>query len=148
MNAVLIRESQEKDLAEITLLQQTLAEEDLIYGFVSVSEGSLKEKLGPYFLVAEVGERIVGFVYGRVQESKGLAVIPQGESYLEVEDIFVKKEFRDQGIGGKLLDQVIKVAKTQGVERLLVYSASKDIDGVLNFYRHHGFKPWYIQMYK
>ena len=34
------------------------------------------------------------------------------------------------------------------VKRFLVYSASKDVDGILRFYRKHGVQSWLVQMVK
>jgi hypothetical protein len=32
--------------------------------------------------------------------------------------------------------------------RFVVATVTKDMDKILNFYRRHGFKPWYVQMFK
>lgn len=33
------------------------------------------------------------------------------------------------------------------MERFRVYSATKDVDRILAFYRRHGFKSWYTEMF-
>lgn len=148
MDQLLIREATQNDISRVIQLQKLLIKEDLIYGFTPESERELIKKIGNYFLVTEVGGDIIGFIYGQVLKSEGLATIPQGEQYLEIEEIYIKPEFRNQGVGGKLLDRVVEEAKKNGVEKFSIYSASKDIDGILNFYRKHDFKPWFIQMVK
>jgi len=34
------------------------------------------------------------------------------------------------------------VARAEGIRRFLLYSASQDVEGILAFYRAHGFRPW------
>ena len=80
--------------------------------------------------------------------SKGLVVIPEQETYVEIDNVYVKPEFRNRDIGGKLIDRLLDVAEQNGIQRFFVSSDSKDMDKILNFYRSHGFKPWYIQLFK
>jgi len=60
----------------------------------------------------------------------------------------VTAEHRSSGIGGMLLDGLLEAARRNGVERSLVYSATRDLEKVLRFYRRHGFKNWYVRMYR
>ena len=80
--------------------------------------------------------------------SEGLAVIPAQQRYFEVEDIYVRPEFRSRGIGGLLLGDLLRVAKEDGIERLSVYTATKDVDRVLRFYRDHGFESWFVRLFR
>ena len=52
-----------------------------------------------------------------------------------------------QSIGGKgirseLVGKTLEQAREKGLEKALVYSASKDIYRVLNFYEGQGFGSW------
>ena len=143
-----IRKCTPGDIDEVCRMQTEWAEENITYGFVPSSREVLINRLGPYFFVADVEGRIVGFVYGTVHVSEGLAVIPAGQQHLEIDDIYVEPEFRGRRIGGMLLDRLVQAAEQNGVRRFLVYSATKDMDEILRFYRGHGFKPWYVQMFK
>lgn len=147
MNNINIRKATQKDINLIILLQQELVREKAIYGFVPSSKEELTKKLD-YFYIAEDNQQIIGFVYGSVHVSEGLAVIPKGEQYLEIDDIYVMPEFRSKEIGAELLEVITKAAENQGIKRFLVYSASKDIDKILKFYRDNNFKPWNVQLYK
>lgn len=112
------------------------------------SEAQLGARLGPYFLVAEVDGQVVGFVSGSTHESDGAAVVPEGVVYLEVADLYVAAPSRRGGIGGRLLDELLAVARREGVRKVLVYSATKDVRRVLTFYERQGFRPWYVQMFR
>lgn len=148
MNNVVVRKGDYNDIDAICGMQKQWLEEDITYGFVPNSREELIKRVGPYFLVADVDRCIVGFVLASIHVSKGSAVIPAGQQYLEIDDIYVRPEFRNSGIGGKVLDRLIHTAQHHGIERFMVYSATKDLDKILGFYRKHGFKSWCIQMFR
>lgn len=147
MPNVTIRECTEEDLDAVSRLQQRWEAEDITYGLTAESRERLAERLSPYFFVAEGDATIEGYVFGSVQVNEGSIVLPQGERYLEVDEIYVRPESRGKGIGGTLLDRLMATARRDGIHRFLVYSATKDVDGILEFYRRHGFKSWYVQMF-
>jgi ribosomal protein S18 acetylase RimI-like enzyme len=60
----------------------------------------------------------------------------------------VQPGFRNQNIGGKLIERLLEIAGQAGIQRFLVATVTKDMDKILNFYRSHGFKPWYVQLFK
>ena len=112
------------------------------------SREQVKAALGPYFLVAEAGGEVIGFIAGSARISEGTAVIPPGESYLEIHDLYISPGFRKQGVGSSLVSQLLTRAKQHGVAYALLYSAAEDIHGILKFYEQHDFQTWYIQMFK
>jgi ribosomal protein S18 acetylase RimI-like enzyme len=65
------------------------------------------------FIVAESDNQIIGYAVGSV----GLKD-PRGESYGEIDEIFVKKIFRGGFVGKTLLDHLIKIMKRRGTKRL------------------------------
>lgn len=148
MKKVNIRPANSNNLDAISKLQEDLAGENIIYGFLPKNKEQLAQKLGQYFLIVEINDEIVGFVYGSEHTSTGLAVIPKGQKYFEIDDIYVKPELRGMDIGNQLLNRITQIAKRNGIERFLVYSSSKDTQRILKFYESHGFKPWYIQLFK
>lgn len=100
-------------------------------------------------MVAESNRSLVGYINGSVGLSQeGVAVIAAQELYLEIENIYVKPDFRNMQIGGKLMARLLEVAEQNGIQRFLVATDSKDMDKALNFYRRHGFQPWYVRMFK
>lgn len=132
-------------------LQRAWAEEAITYGYAPATREALLPLLGPYFLVAEVARNIVGFAYGTPVPGDGneaTAVIPAGQPYLSIDEIYVAPGHRNQGIGGRLLHQITATARANGVTRFVVYSASKDLDGILRFYRAHGFRSWNVQLFQ
>lgn len=63
------------------------------------------------------------------------------EPYGWVEDVFVKKDFRGQGWGKKLMRQVLARAKREGCYKVVATSRYKRAR-VHDFYQGLGFKDW------
>jgi ribosomal protein S18 acetylase RimI-like enzyme len=148
MSKLSIRECLYKDLDCIVSLQQQWSKEEITYGFVPADKSHLETKLGKYFFVAELNNEIVGFVYGTINKAKNMNVIDNGETYIEIDDIYTAINNRGTNIGTLLLDKVLEVAKGNGIERSLIYSSTKDIDSIIKFYKKHDYKTWCIQMFK
>jgi ribosomal protein S18 acetylase RimI-like enzyme len=148
VNQIIIRQAVAADVPSVCLLQTRWFEEGNVYGFVPDGEQEVEAALGPYFLVAEVGGETVGFISGSAHKSEGSAVMPVEASYLEIDNLYVSPEFRRLGIGGGLLTRLLKRARQQGLAYALLYSAAKDIQGVLRFYEEHNFQSWYIRMFQ
>lgn len=108
----------------------------------------LRNNIGEYFWVAEINSEIVGYITGSVHVSDGLAVIGQGEHYLEVDEVYVHPEYRSGNIGHVMVDKLLETAEGNGITRSVVYSATKQWQKIIGFYEKHGFKMWFVQMYR
>lgn len=148
MDNLIVRVCTYEDLEYIVSLQQQWRTEDITYGFVPGDKSYLEGKLGKYFYVAELNNKIIGFVYGTVHKSENMAIFNDGELYIEIDDIYVSQSNRDTGLGGLLLEKLLDVAKEDGIERSIIYSSTKNMDSIIKFYKKHDYKTWYIQMYK
>lgn len=144
---MIIRECVASDIESVCKLQQRWFDEGIVHGWVPSPPDKLLAALGSHFLVAEQGENLIGFIVGTVKTSAGLAVIPHGESYIEIDDIYVEPESRSENVGSALVERLLLHAKEAGARHALVYSATKDIRRILAFYEKHGFKSWNIQMF-
>lgn len=98
---------------------------------------SKHQKIGKYFFVAELNGEIIGFVYGTVHKAEDMAVIDNGQLYIEIDDIYTDANHRSTGIGTLLLDKALEVAKENGIERSLIYSSTKDMASIIKFYEKH-----------
>ena len=144
---MLVRPAVIADVPFVARLQQKWSEEDNTHGFVPENQQQIENALDSY-LVAEVGGSIVGFISGAVRTSEGTAVIPAGESYFDVDNLYVMPEFRNRGVGSSLITRRLAQAKQQGVSYALVYSAAKNIEEIVKFYERHNFQSWYVQMFR
>jgi GNAT superfamily N-acetyltransferase len=109
---------------------------------------TILERFPVDFLVVESNGQLVGYIHASTHYEQRVEVIPKGEPYLEIEDIYVHPASRSQDIGGKLLEQVFEIAQQEGIQRFVVGTKSKETDKILGFYRSHGFTPWRIQFFK
>jgi GNAT superfamily N-acetyltransferase len=141
-----VRAARSDDAPAIAELYRRWEAEDITRGLAADPVDRLLARLGPYWFVAELAGRVVGFVGGATRESEGLAVIPAGQAYLEVEDLYVEARQRSRGLGGRLLDRALREAAARGVERALVYSSNRDWQRTVAFYRRHGFEMWFVRM--
>ncbi|HEV2125845.1 MAG TPA: GNAT family N-acetyltransferase [Chloroflexota bacterium] len=157
---ITIRRCHEADLTVVAALYRAWEAEDITWGLRADDEGALREKLGPFFLVAEVEvERTrdadrrppsIGFVTAQIRHAAPgeVAVFPAGAAYLEVEDLYVTTAWRDAGVGTHLMEHLFEAARAQGVESSLVFSATKDLARIVRFYERFGYQPWGVQFFK
>jgi ribosomal protein S18 acetylase RimI-like enzyme len=152
MEPIRIRPCTRDDLDGVMALERQWEQEDIAYGdFNPMSREAylaVLERFPAYFLVAERAGHLVGYIHVSVQRDRPVEVIPAGEPYVAIEDIYVQSDVRDQGIGGALLERVFAVAQQAGIQRFVVGTLSKEADSILKFYRSHGFTPWRIQFFK
>jgi GNAT superfamily N-acetyltransferase len=148
MNEIAIRQCNQDDIDNIIGMESRWAQEGITYGLVPSEREQLQGYIGPYFLVAEAKGITVGFIYGSIKVSEEWAIMNEGQRYLRIDGIYVSPEFRNRGIGGALLNRLIETAEGDGIQRSLVYSATRELDVILRFYRRHGFKSWYVQMFR
>jgi RimJ/RimL family protein N-acetyltransferase/GNAT superfamily N-acetyltransferase len=142
----LVRACRPDDVPAVAELYREWEAEGVTRGLAADPPARLADRLGPFWFVAESASRLVGFVGGEVRASEGMTVIPAGQPYLEVEDLYVQAGHRSRGLGGRLLDRTLREAAERGVERALVYSSNRAWERTVAFYRRHGFEMWFVRM--
>jgi GNAT superfamily N-acetyltransferase len=152
MEQVGIRACTANDIDGVIVLERQWEREEIAYGnFNPLSReaySTILERFPAYFLVAESAGQLVGYIHASTDHAQRVAVIPESEPCVEIEDIYVAPDFRSQDIGGKLLERVFEIAHQEGIHRFTVGTLSKETDKILKFYRSHGFTPWRIQFFK
>ncbi len=151
MQQVSIRECTHQDLESIFQLDHLWDEEGVAYVFTYGNREDFIadfERFQKYFLVAESNGQIIGYINGSVRVNEKVEVLPKQETYLEIENIYVRPEYRDRHVGGDLIEQLLAIAEQNGIKRFVVSTVTKDMDRILKFYRRYGFKPWYVELFK
>lgn len=85
-------------------------------------------------LVAEVDGKIVGYLAGAIREVESWRPIKR----TELENMLVKEDFRDKGVGAKLVQEFFKWSREQGAERVLVVVYATN-ERATKFYEKMGF---------
>lgn len=94
------------------------------------------------FLVAEVKKNLIGCCFGEIENKRGWQKYKQG-GYIGL--IFIKKEFRRNGIGKSLVHEVIRWFRSKRIRdiRLDVYCKNK---AAIDSYKKIGFSNHIIEM--
>lgn len=124
MNNLEIREMTLSDLQEI---ENTLETEFDDFWNASILESELKNTLSKY-IVAKIETEIVGFA----------GVIDTLEQ-LEITNIVVKKKFRNNGIGNALLIELIKLAKINNKDKIIL-EVNNENKPAIKLYEKNGFR--------
>ncbi|MBS3055424.1 MAG: GNAT family N-acetyltransferase [Candidatus Aenigmarchaeota archaeon] len=86
-------------------------------------------------LVAEFGNEIVGYLVGSVKKMESWRPVRR----TEIEEMFVKENFRSKGVGSRLVRHFLKWSKESKTQRVLVFVYDSNSKGI-KFYKKMGFK--------
>jgi len=87
-----------------------------------------------FYLIAENKKQIIGFASLHIQN-----LLHHCGRVAEIQEIYVSPWFRYQGVGIKLLNKLIKMARLKGCVRIEVSSGTKN-KKIHKFYKKHGLK--------
>lgn len=96
----------------------------------------MADKDRPIF-VALIGEKIVGYIFGIITETKGSTMLFDMKT-LHLDDVCIDKSYRGTGIGGELMEYVMAWAKAVGCDRMDL-DVWEFNDGARRFYEKYGF---------
>ncbi len=82
-----------------------------------------------------VDDEIVGYLYGSIEvENKSRSYAEPGDCYFELEEIYVLPEYRNQGVGRRLIGFIEGYVRACGCKSIRLNAVSKDYKRLLNFY--------------
>lgn len=144
-----VRPAEARDLQAVQILSRLWAEEGCTDGYVACTAEHLQPWLdGGYFLVGEFQGEVVAYAAGVVKLGKGYIFKPEGEQYLNVDEVFVHADHRDKGLGTRLVQALLDKAEAEGIVRSMVGSNNVDWLATYRFYERHGYRMQSIQMYR
>jgi ribosomal protein S18 acetylase RimI-like enzyme len=85
-------------------------------------------------LVAEVNDQVIGMCSGQLTVSTA-----EGGPALLVEDVIVHEDYREQGVGKRLMQEIAEWGKTQDVSRFQLL-ADRNNAPALEFYKRLGWQ--------
>ena len=119
-----------ENVKQLIELSRVWMNEDITNGLIENEENDLKE---PCFAAFD-GEKIIGYAFGHyyVRESK-LSSVPVGSKCFELDELYVLKEYRSQGIGKALFEAMESEIKKEA-DYLTLPTSTKDYKRILHFY--------------
>lgn len=144
---VTLRKCTMNDVPQIVELSRLWADEAVTFAYPASNVEKISKRLGDYFWVAEQKGRIIGYTHGVIQTSQ-YPIFPLNSQFLEIYEVYVHPDYRADGVGHQLVDRIIAEAESNGVTHAIVGSSNLDWQRIVGFYERHGFKIWYVQMYR
>jgi len=124
----LIHEAEEKDLQIISELERDLFSEEKWSYFQILRE--FKNDFSK-ILVFKEKEEIIGYLIFREIEPE-----------IEIFKIGVKKEYQRKGVGTKLIQKLIEIAREKNISKIFLEVKASNLSAY-NFYKKLGFKEMY-----
>jgi ribosomal protein S18 acetylase RimI-like enzyme len=135
--AAIIRRIQEKDLPELVVLCKAHA----AYERSEFQENGQAERLRRAFFdphpllhgwVVEAGSRLVGFMTVTVDYATWTA-----DHFLHMDCLYLDEEFRRQGLGRKLIDELKKFGRKENISLIQWQTPAHNVEGI-RFYEKIG----------
>lgn len=139
-------ELNENILSSLILLSKDWEIENSTYGY---RENAKEDIEGRRIFVCEDDENIIGYLFGIGEKTKHkTSFIGEGEDYFEVEELYVKPEYRNQGVGRKLFNFAqSKIEKDYSC--IMLSTATKNYKSILHFYIDElGMEFWNARLFK
>lgn len=99
--------------------------------------------------IAKENKAIIGFLMCKIKKSKEDTImynLKKGETYAELDSVYIKKSHRKKGIGTSLVKACKNELKKHGNEKLIVLADSVSPRDLMNFYEKNGFKTLFVSM--
>jgi ribosomal protein S18 acetylase RimI-like enzyme len=128
-----------KELNTIIFINNPEYDNDAVENFSQTKEGDKYfkkaiENTDGIFLVAEENGELVGYINGSTAD------FPYRKSkYFEIENLGVIPKAKRKGIGTKLLEELTKIAKEKGYQKIYLNCYAKN-DEAINFYKTSGYE--------
>ena len=122
----------EKEIEELINLSILWEKEDITFGY---RKNDINDIIDKRVFVAKESNKIIGYIFAKegIAKNHG-SIMPDGELYFGIEEIYVIKEKRSYGIGKLLMDYVKNVAKKENYKYIFLTTSTKDSNKILDFY--------------
>ena len=137
----------DEDIAEVVHLSNEFAKEGCCNRIVADGPESLMSQ-NP--LLAKVNHKIIGYAIINIKEKEiSNSYTKKGDKSCIVEEIYVSKKYRNQGLGSQIFNFIENYAKEEKCSMIELYAVSKDYSKLLSFYIDKlGMTFWIANLYK
>lgn len=121
--------------------------ENSCHGYRKNTEEDIK---GNRIFLAREESEILGYLFGHAANAENASsVMPDGTSFFEVEELYIKPEHRSKGVGKALFACAEQKAKEDGAEFVLLSTATKNWKAIFHFYLDElGMEFWNARLFK
>lgn len=154
MQAEVIRDRiviEEQELTEELLdtlirLSMDWEAENSCYGYRKNEKSDIE---GNRIFIAKDGEEVVGYLFGYLEKSeRSTSIMPDGTPVFEVEELYVKPEYRSKGIGKMLFSHVESTVRNDA-DYIMLSTATKNWRAIFHFYLDElGMEFWSARLFK
>lgn len=133
-------------LKELIRLSAEWESENSCYGYRKNEESDIT---GNRIFLAEADGGIVGYLFGHPEKSKNAkSIMPENTDYFEIEELYVRPEYRSREIGSSLFRFVEKELSGH-FDFIMLSTATKNWKAILHFYIEElGMDFWSARLYK
>ena len=132
--------------AELIKLSEDWEKEDSCHGYRKNGPADIDGNR--IFTAYENGE-LIGYLFGHNETTdKATSVIPEGKVCFEIEEIYVKPEYRCKGVGTALFGYAEAAVKEEA-DFITLSTATKNYKAILHFYiEEAGMDFWNARLFK